>query len=389
MADALVARLPSEPTLAFARALCLEAEGKADKALAAFDQLATDRDRLVRVRAGTRAAELRHHSGALDAAATAATLDHLLVVWRGDQRELALRLRIAELRTEAGQFRSALELLRDTQTLFPADRERINTRKGQVLHALLKGDQTSALKPLEFITLAGEFADFVPDGTSGDRLATLLAGRLVALDLPDQAAPVLEKLMNGAPAGAPRARFGLQLAGMRLESGNAAAALSALQTSDAATLPAPLAEERGLLQARTQATLGDLPSAIATLSSLGTASADDVRASLLESAKDWPGALAALRDLAAKRIATAGPLPPDQQEIALREASAALQAGDKDTLLALHQMVGPRMGNGPRSDLFRLLTDRPVQSPTDLPRAARDLALARGVSENLQSLSAQ
>ena len=386
-ADALFAQFPSEPTLSLARALCLEAEGKTDKALAAYDQLATDHDRLVRVRAGTRAVELRHRSGTLDAAATADALDRFLVVWRGDQRELSLRLRIAELRTQDGQFRPALELLRDTQTLFPADRERIKTRIGQVLQALLTGDRASALKPLELITLAGDFADFVPDGAAGDRLATLLAGRLVALDLPDQAAPVLERLMHAAPPGAPRARFGLQLAAMRLESGDAATALAALQASDSPNLSTTLAGERGLMLARAQARAGDLPGATSTLSALGTASADELRASLLESAKDWPGALAALRDLAAKRVATAGPLPPDQQQIVLREASAALQAGDQGTLLALRQTAGPRMGDGHRADLFRLLTDSPVRSPADLPRAARDVALAREMSGNLQGLS--
>ena len=388
-ADALLTQFPNAPTLSLAHALCLEAEGKTDKALAAYDQLAADRDRLVRVRASTRAAELRYRSGTLDAAGTANALDRLLVVWRGDEREFSLRLRIAELRTQAGQFRPALELLRDTQTLFPAARESIKARMGEVLQTLLARDQASALKPLEFIALAGDFADVVPDGASGDRLATLLAARLVALDLPDRAAPVLERLMRAAPAGAPRARFGLQLAGTRLEGGDAAAALAAMHASDASDLPAPLAEARGLMLAQAQAKSGDLPGATATLSALGTASADEIRASLLEAAKDWPGTLAALRDLAAKRVAAAGPLPPEQQEIVLREASAALQAGDHDTLLALREADGPRMGNGARSDLFRLLTDRPVRSPADLPRAARDVAFARGMSESLQSLSAR
>lgn len=388
-ANALLAQFPGDSTLSLARALCLEAEGEASKALAAYEHLAASRDRLVRVRAGTRAAELRHRSGLLDAAGTADALDRLLVAWRGDQRELDLRLRIAELRTQAGQFRPALDLLRDTQALFPAAREGIKARMGQVLQTLLTGDRASALKPIEFISLAEDFAAFVPAGEAGDRLAALLAGRLVALDLPDRAAPVLDRLMRAAPAGAPRARFGLQLATMRLEAGDAAAALAALQASDAPDLPTALAEERGLALARAQAKSGNLSGATSTLSALGTASADDLRASLLEGAKDWPGALAALRDLAAKRVAAAGALVPEQQEVVLREASAALQAGDQDALLGLRQAYGPRMGNGPRSDLFRLLTDGPVQSPADLPRAARDIALARGMPASLQSLSAR
>lgn len=387
-ADALVAKRPDDAALTFARALLLEAGGEADQALALYDQLSTDRDRLVRVRAGVRAAELRRRGGQLTAAATADALDRLIVVWRGDQRELALRLRVAELRAEAGQFRPALELLRDTRTMFPAAREAIKARMGRVIEALLSGDRAGTLRPLDFVTLAAEFADSVPDGEAGDRLAELMASRLDALDLPDQAAPILQRLVRGSPAGSPRARFGLHLAATRLESGNAPAALAALQESDGPDLSHALREERDLVRARAQARQGDLPGAVATLSALGTERADELRAGLLEGAKDWPGALAALRDLAAKRVAAAGPLPPEQQDIVVREASAALQAGDGRTLASLREGVGARMGTGPRADLFRLLTGRPVQAPSDLPRAARDLVLARGMSQDLRSLSA-
>jgi len=386
---ALLEQFPSDPALSLARGLHLEASGATIKALALYDQLTTDRDRLVRVRAGVRAAELRHRTGELTAAATADALDRLLIAWRGDQRELALRLRVAELREQAGQFRPALELLRGTQTLFPAARENIKDRMGRTFQALIAGDQAGALKPLDFIALAADFADCVPSGEAGDRLAELLAGRLVALDLPDQAVPVLERLMRAAPVGAPRARFGLQLAKMRLEGSDPTAALAALRASDSPDLPPPLSEERGLALARTQVAQGDLPGALSTLAALGTAPADERRAALLEGAKDWPGALAALRDLAAKRVAATGPLAPEQQEIVLREASAALQAGNQDALAALRDAAEARMGNGPRADLFRLLTDRPIQSPSDLPRAARDVALARGMSQGLQSLSAR
>ena len=389
VASILLAKFPEDEALRLAQALLFEAEGETDKALTLYDQLATDRDRLVRVRAGIQAAELRRKGGQLTAAATADVLDHLLVVWRGDQRELSLRLRIAELRVEAGQFRPALETLRDTRALFPAADATIKERMGEVFQTLLSNDRAEALKPLDFLALVADYADTIPASDRGDRLAELIAGRLATLDLPDQAVPVLERLMRAAPAGAPRARFGLQIAALRLESGDAAAALGALQTSDSPDLPAALAAERSLLLARVKARQGDLPAAISTLSALGTAEADELRASLLEAAKDWPGALAALRDLAGKRVAVAGPLPPEQQDIVLREASAALQAGDRVTVASLRETAGPRMGNGPRADLFRLLTDRPVQSPADLPRAARDVALAREVSRDLQGLAAR
>ena len=125
--------------------------------------------------------------------------------------------------------------------------------------------------------------------------------------------------MRTAPEGTARARFGLQLAKMRTESGNAAAALQALRASESPDLSPDLSEERGLAMARAQSKSGDLSGAVSTLFSIGTATADELRASLLEAAKDWRGALAALRDLAAKRIGAGSPLTDEQQEIAVRE----------------------------------------------------------------------
>lgn len=387
-ADALFDGFPNDRALRLAHAMRLQQKGDTTQALAEYEALAAGKDRLVRVRAAVRAVRLRHHLGQLDAAATADGLDRLIVAWRGGKRELALRLRIARLRTEAGQFRAALQMLRESQALFPDSAPAIRLQTGNVFTALLAGDRAKAVKPLELVAIAEDFASSVPDGPAGDHLAELLADRLVKLDLPDQAAPVFDRLMRNAVAGAPRARFGAQLARVQLEGGDATAALAALQFSEAPDLPPALAEERTLVLARAEAKLGKLSDAVAALSGVGTARADDLRASLLEGAKDWPGALAALRDLASKRVPLTGMLAPDQQEIVLREASAALQAGDQQALAALRDADGVRMSAGPRAALFQLLTGRPVQVAADLPRGARTVSLAREMPQQLQALAA-
>ena len=52
------------------------------------------------------------------------------------------------------------------------------------------------------------------------------------------------------------------------------------------------------------------------------------------------------------------------------------------------EALGPRLA-GARADLFRVLTAAPLQSPSDLPRAAAELALARVLPDRLHGLSAQ
>ena len=66
------------------------------------------------------------------------------------------------------------------------------------------------------MALVEENADLLPDGVGGEALEARLADRLVALDLPKRAGPVIEKLMQAAPTGAGRAGFGARLAALRL-----------------------------------------------------------------------------------------------------------------------------------------------------------------------------
>lgn len=372
-------------TLDFARALQRERDGDTAGALSAFDALAAGRDQLTQVRAGVRAAELRLREGALTPAQAADVLERQAATWRGDARESRMRLRVAELRTAAGAFRPALEVLRDTERLFPAQQPAIRAAMATVVQAMLARPQ--AVEPLELVTLVSDYASLLPEG-AGSGLSALLADKLVALDLPGRAAPVLASLMAAAPAGAARAGIGARLAQMQLENAAAPAAEAALRASDAPGLPAPLMEQRTLTLARALAVQGDLGGATTTLQALGTAAADDLRATLLSQASDWPGSVAALSDLAAKTVPADGPLSEAMQDVVLREATSAAQARDAALLADLSRRYGPRLA-GPRADLFRVLTAAPLQSPADLPRAASELALARSLPDRLRGLSAQ
>ena len=82
-----------------------------------------------------------------------------------------------------------------------------------------------------------ENADLVPNTGEGEAVQARFADRLLALDLPNRAGPVLDKLMRAAPAGPARATFGARLATLRLGEVDAGGALAALAASDAAGLP--------------------------------------------------------------------------------------------------------------------------------------------------------
>jgi hypothetical protein len=459
----LLAHQPDDdPSLALARGMLRAANGDTDGALAIYDRLANDPDRLVHAKAAVRAVELRLTAGRIDAGHAADALDRLLYAWRGGQRELAVRERIAVLREQSGDWTAALAMLHEAETLFPDAREAVQARLKGAFTRLLQDKALDRLAPLELVSMVEENADLLPDGPAGEALEERLADRLLALDLPARADPVLDKLTRAAPSPAGRAGFGARLAKLRLDEDDAKGALAALAASadptmsappavpaaapeaasvvgpgpapgaaslaapgaaplatpgagplsatDAipgavpgaipvvtvlaassgalppAPLPAPLIERRTLLMAAAQARLGDTAHAVAELAALGTAATDLARATILEQAKDWPGAEHALADYVGKAVPPTGALDQTQQQILVRYATAAAQAGDEATLALLRTGNGPRMPSGAFGDMFRLLTAAPVQVSADLPRAVRETALARDLPKTLGAL---
>lgn len=372
-----------DASLDFTRALRRERDGDASGALLAFDALAAGRDQLTQVRAGVRAAELRLRNGALTPSLAADALERYAAIWRGDARESRMRLRIAELRTVAGEFRSALETLRDTERLFPEQQPAIRIAMATVFQAMLSKPQ--AVPPLELVTLASDYAGLLPN--SGASISALLADKLLALDLPSRAGPMLATLMAAAPVGPARAGIGARLAQMQIDDAAFHDAETALDASNALELPEALNEQRALIRARARAGQGDLSNAVAILVALGTEAADDLRATLLSRAANWTGSLAALSDLVAKAVPADGPLSDHMQDIVLRQATSAVQANNTALLADLRRRYGTRL-TGQRADLFHLLAAAPVRSPSDLPRMATELALARVLPDRLQGLAA-
>ncbi|MBN9507476.1 MAG: hypothetical protein J0I21_00010, partial [Alphaproteobacteria bacterium] len=392
-AHALLDARKDDATLDYARALLDEAEGHAAPALAILDRLALSSDRRTRARAAVRAVELRLRIGGLTAAQAAEALDRLIYAWRGGAHELALRLRVAALDAESGKWRAALALLRETAAGavadgWPAQRAALHRRLQETFAAALAADAQKPMAPFDLVSLVDENPDLLPQGEAGHALAIRLADRLAALDLPQRAAPLLRKLVDGTLPGAARAELGERLAALELAQGDPTAALTALSGSVATDLPEALNARRTITFARASAARGALGPAVATLAALDTPAADEARAGILETAKDWPAATAALIAFAARSVPQDGTLDEAQGRILLRLASAAAQAGEEVVLTTLRTRDLPRMPPGKLADMLKLLTDGPVQNLPDLPRAAQEAALAQELPGALHALDA-
>ena len=376
----LLAQREHDPDLDYARAMLKQAQGDNDEALKLFDALTNTRSTLDHARAATRATELRLAMGQLDNKAAADALEAHLYAWRGDRRDLSLRLRIAELRETDGEWRAVFAMLRGAKADFPGQAVEIDRRLAEAFAAVPRDPSLDKTVPTELIALLDENAELMADGPDGEPMRVLLADKLMALDLPKQADPLLTRLLRAAPNGPARAGFGATLATLRLREGDADGAILALSESNSADMGDAVRERRALILARVEAKRGNISEALATLSNDQTPEADEARAEILEQAQDWPAARDALAVLAAGSVPDSGMLNAAQLQVVLRLATAATRADDDATLASLREKLRMRVGSGPQADMFRLLTEEPVRGTADLPRARAEMGLARAVT---------
>ncbi|WBV44581.1 hypothetical protein [Pseudoroseomonas cervicalis] len=364
---------------AFARARLAEARGDLDTALPAYEKLAEGRDRDIRDRARGRIAEAGLASGRLEPGAAAAMLEAAIPAWRGDARELARRLRAAELYEQARQHESALALLEETEQLFPDAAEQVRARTGRALLGVLNDPATPVLEAAQTFVRR---QDQLPPGAELDAAALRIAEGLAALDLHAPAAELLGRAAERSERAAP---LRLRLAELQVAGGEGEAALATLRALPVAALPPELRPRHALAQARALALAGNLTEATQALRGVGPAGAARL-ADLLAAQQDWPGAADALAAHAAATLPAApAPLDAGQRQMLLRLAAFRALAGDEARMAELRTAYGARMRGGPLAEAFATLTTPPPgPDAPELQRLRQELAMGRALSDALR-----
>lgn len=363
------------------RALLLRRQGQTDMALSLLDRVAARPDRLARAAAREESVGILLATHRIDEAGAAAALDHQLYAWRGGDRELRLRVKIARLRAQAGSWRTALAMLRATAALFPEAQARLRGEQEAVVADLLHGAGAARLSAFDLVTLTDEAADILTAASTQADLAPLLVDKLLALDLPSRAEPILRRLFEQAPAGGRKAEIGVRLAGLVADR-DGGAALAVLDASPDDGLSDPLISRRSLLRAQILVRSGNAAGALATLSGQHDRAADDLRAGILEGQHDWAGATALLRATVSDRDFARLP-EASQRDAILRLARDEAEASDVAGLQQLRQAQSARFASGKGARLFAVLTAPPVRNQDDLPRAANELAAMRALPSEL------
>jgi tetratricopeptide (TPR) repeat protein/chemotaxis protein histidine kinase CheA len=216
-------------------------------------------------------------------------LEILAVTWRGDGVEVKTLQMVSKIYSDTGRYAEALLAARTATKLQPNSEA---SRQAQDLASALfsqvfLGPTGDNMPPIDALAMFYEFRELTPIGRRGDEMIRRLADRLVAVDLLDQAAELLQYQIDRRLEGSARAQVASKLAMVYLTNRKPDLAISALRSSRIADLSGELRQQRLLLEARAQSDIGRHDLAIDIVSNIAGREAIRLRSDIYWAARRW------------------------------------------------------------------------------------------------------
>ena len=239
-------------------------------------------------------------AGEMKGAEAIRRLERLRFVDRGGDFEFNLLRKLGTLYLAENQPRRGLVTLRQTAANFSSrpESKEIAEEMSRAFRELYMENGADRLSPLMAVALYDEFRELTPAGLDGDRMISMLADRLVKVDLLDRAAILLDDLMKKRLTGLDKAEAGTRLASIQMLDQRPDLALKALEDSEIAEpLPPELVGRRSRLAARATFDSGNELGGLKMLADDPSLEAKWLRADMLWRTREWPAAATALGDL--------------------------------------------------------------------------------------------
>ncbi len=352
-------RLPDQPAYRLARALASQRQNNNDRAYAELSALSTDRDLSLSEKASEAKILLDHDRGKLTTEQTVKALDDLILDARLAGRERNLRLTQAEIYAKAKQWQNAAQII--DQGVPHRGPSHYSTRRNELLLQALQGvaaETNDAMSKEELVKNAALLKAHMPALPQGPARASLLAayGRiLLSLGLSDDATQALSEAIPALETPESKADAGASLAEAALTHQQPEAAAAALDRTESTSLPQPLQAHRDLIRAKIALMKGDKSKGLGLLKNTSGLDARLLGAQFHENQGQWLAAAAELRAAAMLQIPAQGDLDKSQQDLALRLASDASRAGDKNSLQWISDRIGKRSLDDTHAKLFSVL----------------------------------
>ena len=368
-----------------------EGLGRVADALVAYRAAAAAPERPAAAEGGLRAVVLKTALGQISRADAINDLEGLAITWRGDATELAAQQLLGHLYAEEGRYRDALTIMHAAVAGHPdCDTVRhIQDEATAIFDALFLGGKGDALPPVEALSLFYDFRDLTPVGRRGDEMIRRLADRLVAVDLLDQAAALLQHQVDHRLQGAARAQIATRLAVIYLLSRKPDRALQTLQQTRAADLPNEVRNQRLLLEARALSDTGRHGLALEVIANLEGREVDRLRADVLWAARRWREAGEEIEKLYGERWRDFAPLTEAERADILRAGLAYSLADDAIGLDRFRQKYAAKMAEGPDKAAFAVAIDRAAVDSAEFAEIAKKVAAADTLDSFLRDVRAR
>ena len=216
-------------------------------------------------------------------------LETLAAIWRGDATEVKTLQMLSQIYNDNARYPESLSAARMATRLKPnSEASRAAQDNAQALFSQVfltkKGDD---LPPIDALAMFYEFRELTPIGRRGDEMIRKLADRLVAIDLLDQAAELLQYQIDHRLEGSARAQVAAKLATVYLTSRKPDLAIATLRSTRIADLSGDLRQQRLLLEARAQSDIGRHDLALDIVSNISGREAIRLRSDIYWAARRW------------------------------------------------------------------------------------------------------
>jgi tetratricopeptide (TPR) repeat protein len=357
-------------------------------ALEAYRVAAASPDRASAAQGRLREIALRFRLGDVPRTEVVTELENLTAAWRGDETEVEALQMLARLYTEEKRFRDAFNIMRTALQVHPdSDRTRtIQDDAATAFNGLFLGGKGDSMPPIEALSLFYDFREMTPIGRKGDEMIRRLADRLVAVDLLDQAAELLQHQVDHRLQGAARAQVATRLAVIYLMNRKPDRALGLLKATRTSELPNEIRNQRLLVEARALSDIGRHNLALEVIENVDTPDGARTRSDLLWAAKQFRESAEQIELLYADRWKDFSAYNDIERRDILRAAMGYNLAEDKLGLDRFKEKFAAGMMQSPDRRAFEVVTAPQMSSSDEFVEIARTIAAVDTLGQFLRDI---
>jgi tetratricopeptide (TPR) repeat protein len=377
-----------EPIMAVYNGELAERLGRNRDALQAYRVAADSSDRRAAAQGELHEIMLRNTLGRVPRGDAIDSLETLTTIWRGDDTELAALKLLAHLYTLEGRYRDSFHIMRTALTAHPnSDGTRgIQDEAAETFESLFLAGRGDALSAIDALALFYDFRDLTPIGRRGDEMIRRLADRLVAIDLLEQAADLLQYQVDHRLQGAARAQVAMRLAMIYLMNHRPDSAFAALRSTRVEDVNNELRQQRLLIEARALSDLGRHDVALEIIANIQVPEANKLRADILWAGHHWREAAEQIETAYGDRWQQFAPLNDVERADILRAAAGYALGEDALGLSRFRERYAGKMGEGPDQRAFDVITEPVDASGTDFRVVAHAVAAVDTLSGFLRDM---